>query len=138
MDTVPPGKRSENMSKIRGKDTSPEMAVRRVAHRMGYRFRFHSKILPGKPDLEFPRFRSVVFVNGCFWHWHSCRDGKRTPKTNIPYWIEKREGNRRRDRSVREKLKRLGWNVLVIWQCQCKDESKIESLLELFLGKAEL
>lgn len=138
MDNVTPEKRSEIMSKIRSKDTCPEMIVRRIAHRMGYRFRLHSKELPGKPDLVFPRFRSVVFVNGCFWHWHICRNGKRTPKSNIDYWTEKRMGNRLRDRCVKGKLRRKGWNVLVIWHCQCQDERKIENLLKNFLRIAEL
>jgi DNA mismatch endonuclease (patch repair protein) len=134
-DIVSPEKRSEIMSKIWGKNTAPEMAVRRIAHRMGYRFRLHSAKLPGKPDLVFPRFRCVVFVNGCFWHWHTCREGKRTPKSNVGYWTEKRERNRRRDREVRGELRRLGWKVLVIWQCQRKDETRVSELLKKFLEK---
>ncbi len=125
------------MSRIRGKDTSPEWTVRRVAHGIGYRYRLHDRKLPGSPDLVFRRFRAVIFVNGCFWHCHNCRKGRKAPKSNVSFWVEKRERNRERDREVRRKLLRMGWKVLVIWQCQCKDREAVADTLTKFLGSEE-
>src|SRR5581483_5419780 len=97
-DVLTPEQRSRCMSRIRGKDTGPELVVRSMAHRMGYRFRLHSRLLPGRPDLVFPGLRKVVFVHGCFWHMHRCRFGRVTPVTNATFWMNKRSGNMRRDR----------------------------------------
>jgi DNA mismatch endonuclease (patch repair protein) len=134
-DVFTPEKRSEIMSKILGKGTTPELLVRSIAHRLGYRFRLHHKILPGTPDLVFPRLKKAIFVNGCFWHTHSCRDGRKVPKSNVAYWGSKRRQNQERDKLVRKKLRKIGWMVLVIWECQCGNTEKVEIMLKSFLGK---
>jgi len=108
------------MSAIRGKDTKPEMIVRRVAHRLGYRYRLHRRELPGAPDLVFPRLRKVIFVHGCFWHRHTCKLGQPVPKTRSKFWRDKLEGNRRRDVETRRALREAGWDVLTVWECQTK------------------
>ncbi|WP_259397709.1 very short patch repair endonuclease, partial [Burkholderia cepacia] len=109
--------RSDNMRRIRSKDTAPEMAVRRLTHGLGYRYRLHRKDIPGKPDLVFPARRKVIFIHGCFWHQHpGCREG-RPPKSNAAYWLPKLERNQQRDKAALEKLAALGWNALVIWEC---------------------
>lgn len=111
-------KRSKIMASIKATDTKPELGVRRLVHGMGYRYRVHVRELPGKPDLVFPSRRRVIFVNGCFWHKHSCRLGTRNPKAHSEYWIEKLEGNVRRDKRNRRLLQKEGWGVMVIWECQ--------------------
>jgi len=121
------------MSRVRGRDTGPEWVVRRIAHNLGYRYRLHVSELPGKPDLVFPRFRKIVFVNGCFWHRHNCRQGRSFPKTNRKFWKSKFEENRRRDKRARAQLRRLGWGIHVVWQCQCVDKSMVAGKLERFL-----
>lgn len=126
--------RSFNMSRIRSKDTKPEIIVRSLVHRMGYRFRLHRKDLPGKPDLVLPRHDKVIFVHGCFWHMHRCRQGRVFPKTNAEFWQEKRTGNAERDRRNIRKLRHDGWQVLVIWECWIRDpKEKIIPRLEAFL-----
>jgi len=106
------------MALIRSKDTKPEMLVRRLVHRMGYRFRLHKKDLPGRPDLVFPSRRSVILVNGCFWHGHDCRKGRRRPKSNVEYWEGKIAGNVARDQASLAALQDGGWRVLVVWECE--------------------
>jgi DNA mismatch endonuclease (patch repair protein) len=133
VDIMSPEKRSALMSRIRAKDTRPEYAVRKIAHSLGYRYRLHVKELPGTPDLVFRRFRKVVFVNGCFWHRHNCRQGRSFPKTNREFWTTKFQENRKRDKKKRAELRRLGWDVLVLWQCQCCEESVMADKLERFL-----
>ena len=121
--------RSEMMARIRGRDTAPELAVRRIAHRMGLRFRLHRKNLPGRPDLVFPKHRLAVFVHGCFWHRHEgCRYAS-TPKSRAAFWAEKFAANVERDARQETALKTLGWRVLVIWQCETKDEAAVERKL---------
>jgi DNA mismatch endonuclease (patch repair protein) len=110
--------RSRTMRAVKSGDTAPERAVRRLAHRLGYRYRLHRSDLPGKPDLVFPSRRKVVLVHGCFWHQHTCRRGNRRPATNRTYWDQKLDRNKRRDRRVRSQLRRGGWDVLVVWECQ--------------------
>ena len=122
------------MSGIRGKDTKPELAVRSVVHRMGYRYRLHGKELPGKPDLIFPARAKIIFVHGCFWHGHACQTGRRRPKSNCSYWNPKLDGNMKRDRATTRKLRRMGWGVLVLWECQLKDQAKLRKRLARFLG----
>jgi len=112
------GKRSAIMRAIRGKDTKPEHAVRSLIHRLGYRYRLHVRELPGCPDLVFPSRRKVVFVHGCFWHRHGCRKGRSTPKTRARFWRNKLDSNKDRDAKHRRKLRRLGWSVLTVWECQ--------------------
>lgn len=121
------------MRAVKGADTGPELAVRRMAHAMGYRFRLHRKDLPGKPDLVFPRFRKVIFVHGCFWHGHGCKRGRRAPKSNADYWSRKISRNRARDASNIAGLKALGWSAAVIWECQLKESGKIRGRLLRFL-----
>ena len=118
-------RRSELMAGIRSRGTAPELAVRRIAHGMGLRFRLHRKDLPGRPDLVFPKYRLAVFVHGCFWHRHQgCRHAS-TPKSRAAFWIEKFAANVARDARQEAALKALGWQVLVIWQCETKDEAAV-------------
>jgi DNA mismatch endonuclease, patch repair protein len=109
------------MSRIRGKNTLPELAVRATAHMMGYRFRLHRSDLPGTPDLVFPRLHTVIFVHGCFWHGHSGCPKGRLPKSKLEYWEPKIMENRARDRRNVVRLRKLGWHVGVVWQCEVKD-----------------
>lgn len=131
-DPLTPEQRSRTMSRVRAKDTGPEVRVRRVAHRLGYRFRLHRSDLPGRPDLVFPRLRKVVLVHGCFWHGHDCRQGRKKPKTNAAYWLPKLERNRDRDAANLRGIRRLGWRPLVVWECQLGGGG-IESRLKRFL-----
>lgn len=133
-DSVSPEKRSWIMAQIKGKDTLPELAVRSMAHSMGFRFRLHSAALPGKPDLVFPRLGRVVLVHGCFWHGHRCREGCRIPKSNQSYWISKIAANKVRDGLVRRRLRRAGWAVLVVWECQLRSPERVHSRLWAFLS----
>lgn len=125
-DIVDRKKRSEIMARIRGRDTAPELAVRRIAHRMGLRFRLHRKDLPGRPDLVLPKHRLAVFVHGCFWHRHEgCRFAS-TPKSRIAFWTEKFAANVARDAHQQAALSVLGWRVLVIWQCETGDDAALK------------
>jgi DNA mismatch endonuclease (patch repair protein) len=109
--------RSANMSRIRSKDTGPELIVRRALHRLGFRFRIHVRNLPGRPDIVLAKYRTVIQVKGCFWHGHTCPDG-RLPKSNRDYWLPKLLRNRQRDISNDRKLRRMGWSVHNIWECK--------------------
>lgn len=128
-------KRSEVMSGIRSKDTVPELTVRRIVHRMGFRYRLHVAHLPGRPDLVFSRLRKVVEVRGCFWHQHGgCRDSH-IPKSGSEYWVPKLAGNRKRDKEHEKGLRSLGWQVLIIWECELKDmDSAAERILSFLNG----
>ncbi|MGK2957258.1 MAG: very short patch repair endonuclease [Acidimicrobiales bacterium] len=127
--------RSKNMAAIRSVDTAPEVTVRRVAHSLGYRFRLHRRDLPGNPDLVFPKYRAVVFVHGCFWHQHSAESCRaRPPKTKVDYWIPKLQGNVERDRRNVRRLRRLGWRVMTIWECQVGRPDRVVKRLRSFLG----
>ena len=106
------------MARVRAANTRPEIAVRRVVHGLGYRFRLHRRDLPGTPDLVLPKYRAVVFVHGCFWHQHACRLGRRQPASNRRYWGPKLARNVERDAEARSALERLGWRVLTVWECQ--------------------
>lgn len=118
------------MSRIRGRNTSPERLVRSVLHRMGYRFRLHGRDLPGRPDIVLPKHRTVVFVHGCFWHRHPrCRFAY-TPKTRVGFWTGKFEENIERDRRVRRRLRNLGWHVIVVWECQTTDREALADRLD--------
>ena len=118
MDNLNAQQRQRCMGAIRSKDTTPELRVRSLVHRLGYRYRLHVRTLPGAPDLVFPRRRKVIFVHGCFWHRHCCKRGQPVPKTRSEYWLPKLEGNRARDLQHRHRLRKLGWDVLVVWECQ--------------------
>ncbi len=122
MDRVTSAVRSQNMARIRAKDTTPELTVRRYLHQKGLRYRLHVPDLPGRPDLVFVRQRICLFINGCFWHGcPKCRDGKRRPKSNREYWLPKIDGNKMRDRFNTGRLRRDGWTVLVIWECETRN-----------------
>lgn len=130
-DFLTPAERSERMSRIRGKDTKPELTLRRLLHAKGLRYRLHSAHLPGKPDLVFPRYRAVVFVHGCFWHGHaSCRIANQ-PKSNSAFWEGKFTRNRERDARNGEMLERAGWRVLVVWECQLSSRAAAEGAAEM-------
>ncbi|MFN3324992.1 MAG: very short patch repair endonuclease [Bryobacteraceae bacterium] len=131
-----PEQRSRIMRAVKGADTTPELAVRRVAHGMGFRFRLHRKDLPGKPDLTFPRLRKVIFVHGCFWHGHDCARGARVPVQNRDYWTLKVARNVERDRNAQSELQRLGWKSLVVWECEIKDQECLRRTLRRFLGRS--
>lgn len=125
--------RSRIMSRVRSKDTGAEMSVRRLAHKLGYRFRLHQRKLPGSPDIVFPSRRKVVFVHGCFWHQHNCTRGDRIPRTNTEYWIPKLQMNKQRDQLNQSRLLELGWEALVIWECEIRKPEITESKLKTFL-----
>jgi DNA mismatch endonuclease (patch repair protein) len=128
-DRVAEAQRSWNMSRIRSKDTRPERVVRAAMHAAGFRFRLHLKDLPGHPDLVLPKWRTILFVHGCFWHGHSCADGH-IPKSRISYWGPKIAGNAKRDARNVRKLRRQGWHVFTVWECQTqKDVRRIIRLL---------
>jgi DNA mismatch endonuclease, patch repair protein len=130
MDIVSSSKRSEMMAGIKGRNTRPEIAVRRTAYRLGLRFRLHRRDLPGSPDLVFPRLRTAVFVHGCYWHRHpGCRLAY-SPKSNIEFWAAKFQGNVSRDLRNRRELEESGWKVVVIWECQTKNVDAITSILK--------
>lgn len=133
VDNRSPESRSALMSRIGGKDTAPELAVRKLLHALGYRFRLHRRNLPGSPDIVFPSRRKAIFVNGCFWHAHGCRIG-RPPKSRPEFWLPKLQKNRLKDaRNVRA-LRALGWGVLTVWQCQTSPRGRMEDRLVSFLG----
>ena len=137
MDKIPPQKRAKNMRAIRSKGMKPEMTVRSITHRMGFRYRLHRSDLPGKPDLVFPDRRKAIFVHGCFWHQHTAKTCKitRIPKSNLEYWIPKLERNNARDKKNRSALRKLGWDVLIVWECQLKNQGKVSVRIESFLEK---
>lgn len=129
MDKLSPGDRSENMRRIRSRDTGPELDVRRYMHSRGLRFRLHRKDLPGKPDLVFKSRKVCVFVHGCFWHGcPNCIDGTRKVKSNAEYWKAKVDGNRLRDQRNTAKLVEQGWRVFAIWECQTRDVTRLAQL----------
>jgi DNA mismatch endonuclease, patch repair protein len=126
--------RSENMRRIRSKDTGIEMTVRRLVHGMGYRYRLHRNDIPGSPDMVFAGRHKVIFVHGCFWHQHpGCREG-RPPKSNTAHWLPKLERNRVRDKAALEQLAILGMDALVVWECEAKDVTELARRLRDFLG----
>lgn len=130
-DTLTPAERSERMSRIRGRDTKPEMLVRRFLHGQGFRYRLHVPDLPGRPDLVLPKYGVVVLVEGCFWHGHSCQKG-RVPGTNSAFWQAKVATNRARDERNTRSLRRLGWRVIRVWECQlARKETRAATLARL-------
>jgi DNA mismatch endonuclease (patch repair protein) len=126
--------RSRLMSRVKNRNTAPELIVRRTLHRMGYRFRLHCKNLPGHPDITLPRYKKVIFVHGCFWHGHDCPRGKR-PTTNQAFWDKKIDRNIERDAKAVAALVEAGWNVLVLWDCQVKQPELLTTLLSTFMGE---
>lgn len=134
-DVLTKAQRSRCMAAIRSKNTKPELFVRKLVFAMGYRYRLHSKKLIGKPDLVFPKLKKVIFVHGCFWHKHSCRYGRVTPKTNAKLWEDKRSGNVKRDARNRKILHKIGWRVFVVWECKRKNPEILVSKIRKFLKK---
>lgn len=128
-------KRREIMARIKGKNTAPELYVRRLLHALGYRFRLHCGDLCGNPDIVLPRHHKVLFVHGCFWHGHPRCKRATLPQTNRQFWRAKIEGNRSRDQRVKRQLRRLGWGVLEVWQCQLRNPAALEQRLLGFLEK---
>jgi len=129
-------RRSWNMSRISAKNTKPELAVRLLLHRMGYRFRLHRKDLPGRPDLVLPKYGTVVFVHGCFWHGHKGCHRANIPKSRRSYWIDKLAKNAERDKRNQRKLRKAGWRVLTVWECRTKDLSRLEARFRRILREA--
>ena len=134
MDTMTPSERSERMALIRSRDTKPELAVRSLVHGMGYRYRLHSKDLPGHPDLILKSRLKVIFVHGCFWHLHRNCPKCRLPKSNRDYWKPKLERNTARDKRVSRQLRNRGWRSLVVWECELSDTARLARRLCDFLG----
>ena len=130
-------KRSEIMSRVRGRDTEPEMIVRKIAHGLGFRFRLHRRDLPGSPDLVFPKHRAVIMVHGCFWHRHPGCKYASSPKTRVRFWEDKFEGNVVRDRRNEGALEELGWRVMVIWECETRDREAVAERIVGFLRGAD-
>jgi DNA mismatch endonuclease (patch repair protein) len=132
MDHLSPHQRSANMRAVKRSDTAPEMAVRRLLFRAGYRYRLHDGRLPGRPDIVFKGRRKVIFVHGCFWHGHHCSRG-RLPKSRVEYWRDRVDRNRSRDGRVLVELQATGWKPFVVWQCETRDEEPLLRRLVEFL-----
>ena len=135
-DTVATEQRSRIMAAVKSRNTRPEIAVRSLLHRLGFRFRVHRADLPGTPDIVLPRFRAVVFVHGCFWHGHRDCDAATLPASNVAYWSAKVDRNMRRDRCVAGELRARGWSVIVVWECETKATNLLGRRLALALDRA--
>jgi DNA mismatch endonuclease, patch repair protein len=134
MDKLTPERRSENMRRIRSKDTGPELFVRRMVRELGFTgYRLHRTDIPGKPDLVWVGKKTAIFVHGCFWHGHDCDEGIRKPKSNLGYWIPKLQRNSERDQARQEELLRNGWKILVLWDCELKAPDAVKKRLREFL-----
>lgn len=133
-DTLSPTERSQRMARVRAKDTKPEMFVRRIVHAAGYRYKLHDANLPGKPDLVFGRRRKVIFIHGCFWHSHGACSLARIPKSNLDFWINKLQRNKARDEENIKKLHELGWEVLVLWECELRSSDVLVMKIANYLG----
>jgi len=134
--TVDP-ERSRIMRAVKSRDTAPEMTVRRLVYSMGYRYRLHRKDLPGKPDLTFQSRHKVIFIHGCFWHGHDCKRGARVPKNNREYWETKITRNMERDSRHDEVLRREGWRILIVWECQIKEQAALVERIRRFLDEID-
>lgn len=137
MDKISPARRSNNMRHIRSSNTKPEITVRKILYSLGYRYRLHKKDLPGKPDLVFAKRKKIIFIHGCFWHQHNlttCLDSK-IPKSNKQYWNQKLKNNAQRDIRNQMALKELGWDILIIWECEIKNDKKLIKRMQKFLSK---
>ena len=127
VDTLTSAERSERMSRIRSRDTKPELALRKALHGRGFRFRLHDRRLPGKPDIVLPKHRTVIFVHGCFWHRHPGCKIATTPKTNTDFWIDKFDRNMARDKGNSEALIAAGWRVIVVWECELGNAARADA-----------
>lgn len=136
MDSITPEQRSQIMGRVKNKNSRPEMIIRRLTHGLGYRYRLHRGNLPGRPDLVFPSRKKVIFVHGCFWHQHPSPDCKlaRRPKSRLDFWNSKLDGNRERDAKQIKQLAALGWEALIIWECETKDMEALRFRIREFLG----
>ena len=134
MDRLTPEQRHRCMSRIRSKDTKPERVVRQMLHAMGFRFRLHVARLPGKPDIVLPRHKKAILVHGCFWHAHGCRVGGKAPATHEPFWETKFARNTARDRRSIQQLWQIGWQVLVVWECEALDPERLYETLAAFMS----
>jgi len=134
MDTLTPEQRSERMSRVRTKDTKPELRVRRLVHSLGYRYRLHCGRLPGHPDLVFGTRQKVIFVHGCFWHRHRGCPKCRMPKSRLRFWRPKLNANRERDIANQNKLAQLGWDYMIVWECELRGTDELASRIHSFLG----
>ena len=121
------------MARVRSKNSRPELFVRKLIFALGYRYRLHVRDLPGRPDLVFRKLRKVIFVHGCFWHRHGACALARMPKSRLDFWMPKLNGNKERDRRVRRALTRLGWSVLIVWECQLKSTERLQQRIIKFL-----
>jgi DNA mismatch endonuclease (patch repair protein) len=130
-DVHTPAIRSYNMSMIKGKNTKPEIVVRKFLHSQGFRFRLHKKNLPGKPDIVLPKYKTVIFVHGCFWHGHKNCKYFIVPKTRTDWWLNKIEGNKRNDKLNIIRIRKAGWKILTLWECQLKPSKILKSLSKL-------
>ena len=133
-DNLTEAQRKRNMSNIRSRNTKPELVVRSIIHKLGFRFRLHARHLPGKPDIVLPRHKKIVLVHGCFWHMHTCKRGNVFPQTNEPYWATKRHRNVERDRLNKSSYKKAGWRTLIVWECETRDIAKLSGNLSKFLN----
>jgi DNA mismatch endonuclease (patch repair protein) len=133
VDVLTPEQRQRNMAAIKGKNTKPEMVVRQLVYRLGYRYRLHRKDLPGKPDLFFPGRRKIIEIHGCYWHMHDCSYGRVMPKTNAEFWQTKRLSNVARDKRNMEKLVKQGFRILILWECEVKDITRLQERIRQFL-----
>jgi DNA mismatch endonuclease (patch repair protein) len=132
-DVFTPAERSAVMRRVKGRNTGPELALRRLLTRMGQRYRLHRKDLPGSPDVVMIGRRTAIFMHGCFWHGHDCGRGARQPKSNADYWMAKIARNRTRDVSSRAALEAMGWRAVTIWECELKDQAALEQRLKVLL-----
>lgn len=134
VDVFPAEKRSWIMSRVKGRDTRPEKLVRTMVHRLGFRFRLHRRDLPGKPDIVFPRLHKAILVHGCFWHGHTRCARSRRPTSNKTFWNKKLDGNIARDKRDKAELRKKGWHVLVVWECEGRKPEKLSTKVERFLS----
>jgi len=130
-------KRSEVMRAVKGANTKPELKLRKALFARGFRYRLHARDLPGKPDLVFPRYRSVIFINGCFWHGHDCARGARVPKSNRDYWLAKVARNKARDEDIVKALAALGWRAYIVWECSLQNVDDAADKAARWLKRAE-
>lgn len=133
MDVLTKKQRSYCMSQIRKTDTAPEIAVRKIIHGFGYRYRLYKKNLPGCPDIVLSKYRKIIFVNGCWWHRHNCKLGRRTPNSRLNYWLPKLLANKERYKRNLRKLRNQDWKVLTVWECQTRDMEKLKTILNQFI-----
>lgn len=131
LDKLTKKERSQLMAKVKSKNTTPEIIVRKFLFKKGYRYRINVKTIIGKPDIVLRKYNTVIFVNGCFWHGHNCKSGRNVPKSNINYWESKINKNKIRDRENYEELKNLNWNIVIIWECSLKVKIREQTLLKL-------